>query len=338
MDKNNKNSISKNRLVSVDLLQGIAMLWVIFGHHLLDFMPAIYHSIHYYIYSFHMPFFIFISSFLIAYSYKEAPYRIYTSKKFHKFFLPYICIGTLVTLLTGVKEGIDTIPENILFLVFSPKQSASTFLWYIYLLFLLYAIYPLCKMGYQKIGDKLEILILFVGLYFYFNPIRIQFLCIDYLTNYFLFYWLGIMTAWNFKTVRNYIKILRVTGGWCLFLFILLSVSIFISPQHIAYTALCFCSIPAMYGLARILSYQSFIKNALISISKNCFHIYLIHMFFIQGIAVIFMKLHPYKIESVGGMAVYIVCSTIISIIGSITAFRIIDYIKVKTDTNSSFL
>ena len=41
--------MSKSRLVSVDLLQGIAMLWVIIGHHLLDFMPAIYHSIHYYI-------------------------------------------------------------------------------------------------------------------------------------------------------------------------------------------------------------------------------------------------------------------------------------------------
>lgn len=30
MDKNNKSSINMSRLVSVDLLQGIAMLWVIF--------------------------------------------------------------------------------------------------------------------------------------------------------------------------------------------------------------------------------------------------------------------------------------------------------------------
>lgn len=85
-----------------------------------------------------------------------------------------------------------------------------------------------------------------------------------------------------------------------------------------------------MYGLARILSYQSIIKNTLISISKNCFHIYLIHMFFIQGIAMIFMKLHPYKIESVGFMAVYIACSTAISITGSIIVFRIVDYLKAK--------
>ena len=54
----NVNRVHKKRLVIIDLLQGVAMVWVIIGHHLFDFMPAIYQAIHYYIYSFHMPFFI----------------------------------------------------------------------------------------------------------------------------------------------------------------------------------------------------------------------------------------------------------------------------------------
>lgn len=197
------NYIKRKRLEIIDLLQGIAMLWVIIGHHLLNFMPAIYHSIHYYIYSFHMPFFIFISSFLIAYSYKEVSYKVYISKKLHKFFFPYICIGLLITLLTGLKEGINSIPENLMFLILAPKLSASTFLWYIYMLFLLYAIYPLNRMGFQMMGTKFEILLSILGFYFYFYPIDIQLLCIDYLTKYFLFYQLGLMIVWHLNKIKK---------------------------------------------------------------------------------------------------------------------------------------
>jgi fucose 4-O-acetylase-like acetyltransferase len=138
--KNSYLNISKKRLVIVDLLQGIAMVWVIIGHHLFDFMPTIYHSIHYYIYSFHMPFFIFISSFLIAYSYKELSYRTYIYRKFHKFFLPYVLVGIIVIALSALKEGFKIIPSNLLYLIFSPKQSEATFLWYIYLLFIFTAV------------------------------------------------------------------------------------------------------------------------------------------------------------------------------------------------------
>lgn len=34
----NVNRVHKKRLVIIDLLQGVAMVWVIIGHHLFDFM------------------------------------------------------------------------------------------------------------------------------------------------------------------------------------------------------------------------------------------------------------------------------------------------------------
>lgn len=47
----------------MDIIQDMAMLLVVLGHHLFGFMSPIYGDIHYYIYSFHMPLFIFISGF-----------------------------------------------------------------------------------------------------------------------------------------------------------------------------------------------------------------------------------------------------------------------------------
>lgn len=64
-------SNQRKRILQLDLMQGFAMALVVLGHHLFTFLPAWYKEMHTYIYMFHMPFFMFISGFLIHYSYKE---------------------------------------------------------------------------------------------------------------------------------------------------------------------------------------------------------------------------------------------------------------------------
>ena len=64
----------------LDLMQGLAMILVVIGHHLFPFMPEWYRALHYYIYLFHMPFFIFISAFLIRYKKYKGILFIYSSK------------------------------------------------------------------------------------------------------------------------------------------------------------------------------------------------------------------------------------------------------------------
>lgn len=326
----NQNIQPKRRLLIIDLMQGIAMLWVVVGHHLLAFMPPVYGSIHYYIYSFHMPFFIFISSFLIAYSYKSQAYSTYTYRKFHKFFIPYVFIGVLVTLLAAIQKGWNSIPMNFFDLLFSPKQSDATFLWYIYLLFFLYALYPLCLKLRMKFKGYFEFLILLVSGYLYLNPVSTPIFCLDYLTGYFLFFILGIITAWYFPFLEKRLYQLKVLGLFSLIVFIALTVLTFVNSSRGIYIGLCFVAIPAMYGLSVILRKIRYATNILVSISKNCFHIYLLHMFFIQGIAMIFMKLYAHKIESLGLMFVYLIFSTSISIVGSVVVFKGYDKVKLN--------
>lgn len=328
MPNRNQNIQSKRRLLTIDMMQGIAMIWVVVGHHLLAFMPPVYGSIHYYIYSFHMPFFIFISSFLIAYSYKLQAYSTYVYRKFHKFFIPYVVIGVAVTLLSAMQKGLNTIPMNFLDLLVSPKQSDATFLWYIYLLFFLYALYPLCFKIRIKSKGYFELLMLLVSGYFYLNPVSTPIFCLDYLTGYLLFYILGIIIAWYFPFLERQLFWLKISGLFSLIAFIVLTVFAFVNPSRFVYIGLCFVAIPAMYGLSFILRHIRFAANALVSISKNCFHIYLLHMFFIQGIAMIFMKLYAHRIENLGLMLAYLIFSTVISIVGPIAVFR--GYNKLK--------
>ena len=57
-------------------------------------------------------------------------------------------------------------------------------------------------------------------------------------------------------------------------------------------------------------------------------------MFFIQGVALVFMKLHPFKIESAGVMVVYLLVSSFIAIVGPVFTFHIIDYVKSRFQWN----
>lgn len=318
------------RLHIVDVMQGIAMLWVVIGHHLLEFMPPIYDKIHYYIYSFHMPYFIFISSFLIAYSYRGQAYVPYVYKKFHKFFIPYVIVGILISGLTAFQCGFDSFPVSLLNLLISPKESDATFLWYIYLLFFLYAIYPLCEKGLQRFQVYSELVLLLMGIFLYLRPWNIQIFCLDYFSKYFLFYVLGIISAKYFALLRNHLPLMKILGICCLLLFIWLSSLVFVQSADWVYSILCFIAIPAMSGLSYIFLRSLSVKRVLESISRNCFHIYLLHMFFIQGIAIVFIKLYPHQIESWEFMWVYLLLSSIISIIGSIWVFRFLDIVSEK--------
>jgi fucose 4-O-acetylase-like acetyltransferase len=93
------NEIHNNRILLIDLMQGMAMIMVVIGHHMFTFMPRWYEDLHTYIYLFHMPFFMFISGFLIRYSYKGVSsvsgYLYYVGRKAKKF-VPYILLVRII--------------------------------------------------------------------------------------------------------------------------------------------------------------------------------------------------------------------------------------------------
>lgn len=311
------------RLVTVDIMQGMAMLLVVIGHHLLDFMPESYGRFHSWLYIFHMPYFIFISGFLIAYSYKGEQYGTYIYRRFRKFFIPFVIIGIIITLLASLKYGTASIGNNLLNLLVSPKQSEATFLWYIYLLFFLYALYPLINFLQRKSLILCNAGLIITGIILFIFPAKTQLFCLDYFARYFIFYVLGIITSSCLEQIRSHHLAYMTAGVVSLTCFIIISIFTFRGGGHDWYSwLLCFLIIPTMYTMSYTIKHIPHVRNALVSISKNCFQIYLLHMFFIQGLAFIFTTLYRDQLNGIYAIF-YTAVSSVIAITGPIVIYKL---------------
>jgi len=316
--------MGRKRLLLLDIMQGIAMILVVLGHHLFDFMPPIYNKIHFYIYSYHMPLFIFLSGFLISYSYNnKEDYGTYILRRLKKFFIPFMLIGLFVSVLYAFILHEDLILNLVNLLIF-PKESPVTFLWYIYVLFFFYALYPLV---FLILRNYIFFLLLFVSLVLYFYPIPFSLFCLDNFTKYLCFYLGGCVVAYHFLHIHIPFQIYGayILGG----LFIIFSFLFFqnqIAWSYLVY--LPFGAVPALYGFSVFVCRFNWATRILVLISKNCFYIYLWHMFFIQGIAIVY-RFFFQKDLTVWEMVIYLLFSSLASILFPIYLNRM--YTNIKT-------
>ena len=316
------------RLIGIDVMQGIAMVLVVLGHHLFSFMPEWYKHMFVWIYTFHMPLFIFISGFLTRYSYKGVnswkEYKQYVTKRLKKFFLPFLIVGTIGTFATWNFNDVNVLLKNLLNLIISPKQSEVTFLWYIYLLFIFYCIAPII------FNAKLWIkaLLFIVALYLSTHVIPIGYLCIDWFTRYFVFFLSGAFIAKYYQQIKQHKNICLSICIGSLVAFILISIAIFTgSTDSILRYLIQWVGIPTFALIACIIKQCNWVSKVLVYVSVNCFGIYLLHMFFVQAGAMIITRL-PFNIPSLGYI-IYLIVSTTLSI--SITALIWSYFTKIKT-------
>lgn len=299
------------RIIGIDVMQGIAMVLVVLGHHLFLFMPEWYIRMFYWIYTFHMPLFIFISGFLVRYSYKGIhgwnEYKSYIGKRVRKFAVPYLIVGTICTLLAFDFKDIGTALLNLLI---APKQSEATFLWYIYLLFIFYCIAPLLFNAKRWVRGVVFAVALLLSTHY----IAIPYLCIDWFTRYFVFFLVGVWTA------NHYTQLEQIDVCWsllALLAFIVMSVCHFCGGYNAPLEyAMQWMGIPAFVGVAWLQKQVAVVRKALVCVSVNCFGVYLLHMFFVQAGAMIAARL-SWVIPS-WGYVIYLLVSTTVSIGGAV--------------------
>lgn len=298
------------RLTGIDVMQGIAMVLVVLGHHRFDFMPEWYMRMFYWIYTFHMPLFIFISGFLVRYSYKGvhgwSEYSRYVGKRVRKFVPPYLIVGTICTLMAWNFKDVGALLTSWANLIISPKESEVTFLWYIYLLFFFYCMAPLIFNAKRWVRGVLLIVALILSLHY----IPIPYFCIDWFTRYFLFFLLGALVA------EHYTQVERVDARWSLLglvAFVIMSIAHFRGGYNAALEyAMQWVGIPAFAGVAWLLMHWAAARKAMVYVSVNCFGVYLLHMFFVQAGAIVVARL-PWAIPS-WGYIIYLLVSATVSI------------------------
>lgn len=294
--KNNKAIVpqTRTRLIVIDIMISLAMMFVVMGHLSVGQEPQWYTSgIHSWIYSFHMQLFLFLSAFLIKYTYKEIKslleYIKYIWRKFKKFFIWFIVIGLGVSLIACPKFGItftgDYVWQSPRTLLLYPRNSEASFLWYIYVLFGYYLISPIVF----KLPQWGRVLLCIASMFLAMLPAS-NFLATHDFCHYTFFYFLGVLSAEWIEEIRN-------LKGWKLGLsaipFVAYTIWVFGSAMqygfdhtHLGWWLIVTgtASIPFFYVVAKLLSRNAFLSKMATVISKNCYWIYLLQMFIIWGV------------------------------------------------------
>lgn len=135
----------KKRLVSFDIAKAICIILVVIGHYIPDSAPDWYVINRTFIYSFHMPLFMFASGYIYIAFKKEESYVHFIMKKVRRLMIPYLVTSVLIVtikLLTERNAYVEN-PVTLLSyarLLYSPE--AGYFLWFIWALWWMFVLVP----------------------------------------------------------------------------------------------------------------------------------------------------------------------------------------------------
>jgi len=161
-----------------------------------------------YIYSFHMPLFVFISGAVFCYASERGKYPSLSKlfvKKIHRLLIPYLFVGLVymipLRIIIGYYKGVSYKSLAFDFLT----TIGSGHLWYLYVLFVLTIIFWLLRPIIGKRKTYLPIFALSVILYFISPRLPIKFL-IGATAHFFIYFYVGYLFQTNRRTVLRYFR------------------------------------------------------------------------------------------------------------------------------------
>lgn len=129
------------KLNFIDISKAIGIILVVVGHYYPDNAPIYYDSFRSYIYTFHMPLFLFLSGCMFAYTRKKESVVLTMKKKLNRLAIPYIIVSVLIIGLKLVTQRFVYVENGVDFFSFVRmlyEPEAGYFLWYIWVLLWMY--------------------------------------------------------------------------------------------------------------------------------------------------------------------------------------------------------
>jgi fucose 4-O-acetylase-like acetyltransferase len=215
-----KNYEKSDKLSAILNLQTFGILLVVLGHsvprssvlHASPPYPDYIIWMHNFIYSFHMPLFMFLSGYLFVHSTRdrEIQYINFIGKKVTRLLIPYIVLSTLaflpkVILTKYAARPIElTCTSYIRGLIF-PSENPIIAMWFLPVLFSIFLVAPLLK----KIIDKNRLFITLTALAALaalniFNPVDAKIFAAGITAEYIVYFFLGCVIAKLFKENLNW--------------------------------------------------------------------------------------------------------------------------------------
>ena len=286
--------MSRERLFDIDRAKGLAIFFVVLGHIAIHSQPDVpdwYLFLRWAIYKFHMPFFMFLSGMIFSYTYKPvknaSEYIYFIRSKVFRLMPAFFLFGILTLtgkMLTGNIMYVENIPSNyiegLLEILISPGTSAAGSLWFIYVLFEFYLIFPLLLVIFR--GNIWVIFVLSVPAYFLPN---VPYLLMGAAANFALFFAAGIVAMNYYQHYQRFICSYR----WLFLVIFLGSYSTeLIFDYGIPKVLIGLCSIPAFHALVATSPLSN--SRSLYVLGMYSFPIYLMNMIIIGLLKGLFLK------------------------------------------------
>lgn len=208
---------SRERLLDIDRATGLAIGMVVLGHLAPgSIQPGAewYYALKTVLYTFHMPFFMYLSGIITYYTYRPVEgiqgYKAYVYKKFIRFIPAYLLFSVIIFLGKVLASNFLDIDNNQIESIFDyfeilylPQQSFNISLWYIYVLFEICVFFSLFLIFFKKV-EYLLIPAIFVHFVNIPNVMALSLFC-----EYLLYFALGCICI---KHYPLYIRYLDKTG------------------------------------------------------------------------------------------------------------------------------
>jgi len=275
------------RLTYVDLAKAIAIILVVVGHYFPDNAPSCYIALRSWIYTFHMPLFMFLSGFIYISFKKEESYISFVAKKAKRLVIPYFAISVIIISIKllsqrGLLVENPVSPTSYLHIFYYP--AAGYFLWFLWALFTYFLIIPF----FRTVKARLILLLMSFLLHYVFTLHSIELFAINESSRNLIWFVLGtvfydyVNTPFAQRTNNSYRNIQKTL---VVLLFSIASILFFFKIPYIQNT------LPWL-GIAAITALTSWLANfktnpcvrTLSLIGTSCFTIYLFHTTF-EGFA-----------------------------------------------------
>jgi fucose 4-O-acetylase-like acetyltransferase len=143
------------RLTHFDIAKAIGIILVVIGHYYPCSSPEWYVKLREWIYSFHMPLFLFASGYIYIAFKKEEKYIDFILKKIKRLMLPYLATSfIIITIKLFTQNGmyVENPVTAFSYLRMFYYPEAGYFLWFIWALFLMFCVVPFFKNKIHRLG------------------------------------------------------------------------------------------------------------------------------------------------------------------------------------------
>jgi len=249
-----------------------------------------------FVYSFHMPLFMFISGLLFIYSTRDIvrfDYITFISKKIKRLLVPYFFISSLAFPVKALFSSQAYRPIELSFrsyvgTILFPWSNTIIFFWFLPTLFLIFLIAPFLRdkaiCGHKNLHVLLTLVILV--LYLAVDEYSIPLMNLSGAMSYLIFFWLGCLYCLYKGSIESYFE-----KRLFLFFSIVILIALVSFDAKIGFLSF----LRACVGIAMSISLSKYLVRRKIRIFSFIDHysyqIYLLSWFFSTGIRIVFFQL-----------------------------------------------